>query len=161
MARVRLGAPLRPYLDSIDLVQSVHKSLVIGLQNNRFEISSPENLIALAITIVRRKIARHWRKLQRQSRLSGIIQTDQIPDVMVALASPGVSPDEQAELTDQLSQLFGQITETERRIIALRFEGHSTAEVARMIGMNADHLRVKLLRLRNRIKAFQVWADWI
>jgi RNA polymerase sigma-70 factor (ECF subfamily) len=32
-ARVRLGTALRPYLDQIDLVQSVHCSLLSGLQS--------------------------------------------------------------------------------------------------------------------------------
>ena len=54
VARIRLGAALRPYVDSIDLVQSVHKSLMIGLQEGKFDISTPQNLIALALTIVRR-----------------------------------------------------------------------------------------------------------
>src|SRR5438128_1629711 len=68
VARVLLGRGLRPYLDSLDLVQSVHKSLLIGLRTDRFDISSPEKLVALALTIVRRKVARHWRHLQRQQR---------------------------------------------------------------------------------------------
>ncbi len=32
VARNRLGAALRPHLDTIDLVQSVHRSLMIGLR---------------------------------------------------------------------------------------------------------------------------------
>ena len=31
IARIGLGAPLRPYLDTVDLVQSVHRSLLTGL----------------------------------------------------------------------------------------------------------------------------------
>ena len=50
VARARLGAALRPYIDSVDLVQSVHRSLIIGLRNDRFELASPENLIALAVS---------------------------------------------------------------------------------------------------------------
>src|SRR5688572_12807585 len=69
-ARVQLGQALRPYLDSMDLVQSVHRSLLVGLRQNKFEFASPENLIGLALTMVRRKVARHWRKLRRQHRLS-------------------------------------------------------------------------------------------
>ncbi len=161
VARVRLGGPLRPYLDSVDLVQSVHRSLMMGLRNDRFDISSPEKLVALAMTIVRRKIARHWRKLQRQSRLSGVVTPDELPNVMAALASPAADAEIQTDVTDQLQQLFHRLDEKEQRIIMLRFEGHRTAEVAKMIGMEPDHLRVKLLRLRRRIKDLNVWADWI
>src|SRR5438132_13964466 len=70
VARVQLGPALRPYLDSVDLVQSVHRSLLLGLRENKFEIATPTQLLALALTMVRRKVARHWRRMQRQQRLS-------------------------------------------------------------------------------------------
>src|SRR5215207_8494949 len=68
VARVRLGPALRPYLDTFDLVQSVHRSLIVGLRNNKFAFSGPEQLVALAVTIVRRKAARQWQRAQRQVR---------------------------------------------------------------------------------------------
>src|ERR1051326_9256484 len=71
VARVLLGPALRPYLDSVDLVQSVHRSLMLGLRDEKFTPEGPENLLALALTLVRGKVARHWRRLQRQQRLSG------------------------------------------------------------------------------------------
>src|SRR5262249_12107934 len=67
-ARVRLGPALRPYLDLGELVQSVHRSLISGLQNEKFDLSSPEKLVGLAVTMAQRKIARHWRRLKRQTR---------------------------------------------------------------------------------------------
>src|SRR5437764_901881 len=69
VARVLLGPALRPYLDSIDLVQSVHRSLIRGLRDDKFDASSPERLLALAVTMVRRKAARQWRRMRRQQRL--------------------------------------------------------------------------------------------
>src|SRR6516165_6904338 len=69
VARVLLGPALRPYLDSLDLVQSVHRSLLLGLRHGKVDVSSPERLVALATTMVRRKIARQWRRLQRQKRV--------------------------------------------------------------------------------------------
>src|SRR3989442_15562916 len=69
VARVLLGPALRPYLDSIDLIQSVHRSLLLGLRQDKFDISSPDKLIALATTLVRRKVARQWRHLRRQQRM--------------------------------------------------------------------------------------------
>src|SRR5262245_10668681 len=76
VARAKLGTALRPYLDSMDLVQSVHRSLMLGLRDQRFEIDSPDGLVALALTIVRRKVARHWRRLRRQQRLDNADSPD-------------------------------------------------------------------------------------
>src|SRR5262245_13852224 len=66
VARVLLGPALRPYLDSLDLVQSVHRSMMVGLRDQRFDLSGPDKVIALAVAMVRRKAARQWRHLRRQ-----------------------------------------------------------------------------------------------
>src|SRR5688572_13426990 len=52
-ARVLLGPALRPHLDSLDVVQSVHRSLMFGLRQGKFDLSTPQNLIAFALTMVR------------------------------------------------------------------------------------------------------------
>jgi RNA polymerase sigma-70 factor (ECF subfamily) len=57
--RSRLGQNMRRAMDSMDVVQSVHQSLLMGLRSQRFEMSSPAQLIALAVVMVQRKIARH------------------------------------------------------------------------------------------------------
>jgi hypothetical protein len=78
-ARVLLGPALRPHLDSLDLVQSVHRSLLVGLHGGRFEFNSPKDLVALALTMVRRKVARQWRHLQRQKRLESSSASQNLP----------------------------------------------------------------------------------
>src|SRR5262245_54669086 len=83
-ARVHLGPALRPYLDSIDLVQSVHRSLIRGLRDDKFNLDNPASLIALAMTMVRRKVARQWRRHRRQQRLDGQADSSQQPLVVLA-----------------------------------------------------------------------------
>src|SRR5207244_1495247 len=56
-AHVLLGPLLRPSMDSVDLVQSVHRVLLPGLREGKFDLSSPEQVLALALTIIRRKVA--------------------------------------------------------------------------------------------------------
>jgi hypothetical protein len=40
------------------------------MRQDKFDVSSPAKLVALALTIVRRKMARKWRQCRRQQRLS-------------------------------------------------------------------------------------------
>jgi RNA polymerase sigma-70 factor (ECF subfamily) len=162
VARVRLGAALRPYLDTVDLVQSVHRSLLIGLRQDKFDISSPEKLVALALTIVRRKAARHWRRLQRQQRLSvGPAAADNLPPLLASLASPQADPAELAQFNDVLQQLWKSLDGHDRQVLQLRLQGHSTAEVARTLGLDADVLRVRLSRLRQRLRAEGILTEWL
>lgn len=154
VARMRLGAALRPHLDSIDLVQSVHRSLLVGLRADRFDISSPEKLIALALTIVRRKVAKHWRHLKRQQRLSGVDDgcSDDLVDTLLALQSSEPTVSESSGIREHLQRLMLELDPIEKQLIAMRIDGFSTIDVARALDLDPDVLRVKLSRVRKRLR---------
>lgn len=65
-ARHLLRPVLRRYLDSIDIAQSVQFQLMSGLRRGSFELPDTETFVALAVTMVRRKIAQRWRHIQRE-----------------------------------------------------------------------------------------------
>ena len=160
VARVRLGKILQAHLDSVDLVQSVHKSLMIGLRNDRFDISTPEKLIALAITIVRRKVARHWRKLKRQQRLSGEGSTgENLADLLLNLSQHDGNPAAEASLRDITAHALNGLSEDELSFVQYKLDGYSTAEIARHLGLDADVLRVRLSRLRKRLREQGILND--
>lgn len=162
VARVLLGPALRPYLDSMDLVQSVHRSLLAGLQDEKFDFSAPDNLLALALTMVRRKAARQWRHLQRQKRLEG--RADEPGDLAGLLASLGSTapgPEKTAQFNDQLRRLCDHLDQAERRILEMRLQGHTTAEIAEELGISHVALRVRLTRLRQRLHAVGALDDWL
>ena len=161
VARVLLGPPLRPYLDSIDVVQSVHRSLLAGLRSGKHDLSAPEKLVTLAVTMLRRKVARQWRHLRKQSRLS-------LPDgrggpagLLDAQAKRGLDPAREAEFRDAARKLYSHLGETEQQILDLRLQGHSTDEVAARLGLNPIALRVRMTRLRKRLEETGVLADWL
>jgi RNA polymerase sigma-70 factor (ECF subfamily) len=162
VARVRLGAPLRPYLDSVDLVQSVHRSLMMGLRDDRFAIEKPDQLIALALTIVRRKIARHWRKMRRQKSASipaGDSQSTM--NLLQQLTSSEPDPLADAGARDSLERLFEQLNANEQRLIELRLCGFSTREAADELGIPDNVARVHLHRLRKRLQSAGILADLV
>jgi len=161
-ARVLLGPALRPYLDSMDLVQSVHRSLLVGFRDQKLDVSSPENLIALALTMLRRKVARHWRHLQRQQRLkSGASSMDLLPQILADLSTPEAGPAETAQFREQVEQLCWQLDATERQVLAMRLDGYTTAEIAQRLNLNHVTLRVRLTRLRERLRTSGVLNDWL
>lgn len=153
VARNRLGSALRPHLDTIDLVQSVHRSLMIGLRDARFDIASPQKLVALAVTIVQRKAAKHWRHLKRQQRLSGHEEFNHdLLETILALASGRDDRLAEVDSREILSQWLDKMDDLERKLVELRLEGYSTVEIAEQLQLDADVLRVKLSRLRKRLR---------
>lgn len=162
LARVLIGPLLQPYLDSLDLVQSVHRSLLVGLRLDKFDFSGPENLLALALTMVRRKVARQWRRHRRQTRgdLSPL-EGGELADLLSTLASSELDPARSAQLNDAVRQVCARLSGGERRILELRLEGNSTAEVARTLGLDPDVLRVQLSRLRQRLRDAGLTEAWL
>jgi RNA polymerase sigma-70 factor (ECF subfamily) len=161
VARYLLGPALRPYLDSLDVVQSVHRSLLLGLRQQKFAISRPEELMALALTLVRRKVARHWRHLRRQQRLPSGGATANLPQLLASLSSPQGDPAQTAQFNDQLERLCRDLDESERRLLELRLQGYSPAEVAGQLGVTANVVYVRLTRLRQRLRSSGVFDDWL
>jgi RNA polymerase sigma-70 factor (ECF subfamily) len=162
MARVLLGPALRPHLDSLDLVQSVHRSLLIGLHGGRFQFRSPKDLLALAMTVVRRKVARQWRHLQRQKRLESSTNDSQnLPDVLLSLSSSSGDPARAAQFNDQVRELCRHLSDAEHTILQMRLAGFDPAEIAAHLGLSNVALRVRLTRLRQRLQETGVLDDWL
>ncbi len=163
VARVQLGPALRPYLDSLDLVQTVHRSIMMGLKDHKFEINTPDHLIGLALTMVRRKVARHWRRMQRQQRMSfhGQAGEEQTTNVLTDLSSGEGDPAKNAQLRDAVQHLWNHLDEVERSVMTLRMQGLTTVEVAKRLELDADVLRVRLSRLRQRLRQAGVLSEWL
>src|SRR5262245_5998550 len=99
--RSRLSRTLRGAMDSLDVMQSVHRSLLIGLKNQRFQMTSPEQLIGLAVVMVQRKVARHWRKEKRMptSGNTADVRGDVVPR-MESIPSTDSTPSDVAAASD-------------------------------------------------------------
>jgi len=152
MARVLLGPLLRPHFDSMDLVQSIHRRLLIALRDDKVQIATPAELLALVLTMVRRKVAQHARQLSRRQRLTnraltlGVWRTHEVSRH---------DPARTAQDNDEVRRLLDQLDGTERRVVELRLQGHSTAEAARELGLDPDVLRVRLSRLRKKLSRLE------
>ena len=110
---------------------------------------------------MRRKIARHWRRLQRQQRPQPSGSSGNLPGVLASLSAPEAGPASLAQFNDAVQKLCRTLDDQDRRVIELRLQGHSTAEVARLLGLDADVLRVRLSRLRKRLHEENMLTEWL
>ena len=144
IARVLLGPAMRPYLDSHDIVQSVHRSLWRNLRSDRFTIDEPGQLVALAVEMARRKVAHQWRRLKRQERVAGDADGDaRLPDFLASLVSPELGPARVAQINEAVARMNDELSEADRKLMELRMQGYSTVEAARAFAVDPDVLRVR------------------
>lgn len=146
-ARVLLGPALRTHLDSLDLVQSVNCVMLPGLRDGKFDVSSPERLLGLALTILRRKVANKWRHLQRQKPADS-----QSEEELLVTNSPGDDPAMSALVKDSVEHVLNSLPDNDRQLIELRLLGYSTPEIAQQMQCDPHLLRARLSRLRQRLQ---------
>jgi RNA polymerase sigma factor (sigma-70 family) len=160
-ARYLIRPILRRYFDSIDVTQSVQVEIVRGVRLGKFELSDADAFVALAVTVVKRKVARHWRHLRHDHQLrfgpdagnrpiSHLVTTPRAPD----------DPATSLERDEETERLWQQFDPTERRLLKLRVQGYSTEEAAAQMGCQANLLRVRLCRLRKRLRDQGVLTHW-
>src|SRR5262249_29876790 len=96
-----IGKALRSQLDSADLVQSVQIILWLGLRTGKFSVATPDNLLALARTLLRRKVARYWRSVKAPvTTISDVSLIDTVVDQAIFPLRQEPSPDESSEFDD-------------------------------------------------------------
>lgn len=156
-ARELIGRTLQSHLDSVDLVQSVQLVLWLGIRTGKFSVEAPENLLALAKTLIKRKVARYCRDVKPQMTVVTIEGNlhDTLDDVMLFPPTRDADPTRTPEIDDLVDNFVQQLGDLDRRLVCLRLEGYSTAEVARRLCVDAGLLRVRLGRLRKRFADFR------
>jgi RNA polymerase sigma factor (sigma-70 family) len=107
--------------------------------------------------MVRRKVARQWRRHRRQVRTA----VEHPSDVLATLRRRAVNPAAEAEVRDTLARLWQELDADDRALIELRLEGLNTAEAAERLNKTPEALRVRLHRLRKRLEAEQVLTEWL
>src|SRR4029450_334062 len=139
-----LGSALRPQLDSVDLVQSVQLILWLGLKTGRFFLANSQGLLALAKTLLRRKVSRYWR--QAKQEVAGTVDCsliDTVVDQPLIPAKQEPDPSRASDFEDVVEFFLGQLGDLDRELVKLRFQGYSTADAARHLNLDPGYLRVR------------------
>jgi RNA polymerase sigma factor (sigma-70 family) len=146
-AHALIGPALRTQMDTFDLVQSVHRALLPGLRDGKYDIAEPEQLVALALTVIRNKLVSKWRHLrpEHEQRAGGI-------DASFASRETLDDPSAIAQVNDSIRHLLNGLDASDRKLLELRMQGYSIVEIADLLECDAHALRAHLSRLRSRLR---------
>lgn len=130
LARSRLPAKLGARMDAEDVVQSVYRSFFAGAGAGRYEVQRGGDLWRLLVTITLHKL---YLQVKRHARQKRDVRREQALDpdhgLLQALAKePG--PAEALSLLDELEQVMSPLKPLPRRILELRLQGWTIAEIA-------------------------------
>ena len=102
--------------------------------------------------IVRRKVALHWRRRERQDRIAG----DEVSRLLGWLDGKTDDPPEivaSAELADAVRETLRQLPEDYEHVLVAKYaSGESARQIAADMGVSTDSVRSKLKRARQQFR---------
>jgi DNA-directed RNA polymerase specialized sigma24 family protein len=137
---------LRHDVGSIDVCQSVFKSLFVRLRGGRFDLNQPQDMEKLLASMARFKIANKAR------RLSVIWREVSRECAEANHADPGPGPEKPVEDRDLAEAIVQLFSFEELELVNRRLDDQSWPEISLALGGSADALRKKLDRAFERIR---------
>ncbi len=155
MVRARLPKRLRTRFDSGDFVQAVWQSFFTGPSGSAPEFENEEHLRGFLRGVVRNKVGEEHRRQTRTARRD-LAREEPLyvargnHEVAREVPSPDPSPSENVQADDRFEQLMAGFGAREVRVLSLRRQGLTYAEVAERTGMHERSVRriIDLFRLR-------------
>jgi DNA-directed RNA polymerase specialized sigma24 family protein len=159
VAARRLPSNLKRSGDEEDVALSAFHSFIAGIRRDQYpDLSGPDNLWGLLITLTSRKAHAHMRHQTRQKRGGGSVRGESVfMDVSNLDRGGGIggvgsvdnNPDIHAELAEACEDLLAQLGDDQLRQIALmRMDGYLVDEIAQNLTMSkrAVERRLQLIR---------------
>ncbi len=163
LAAKRLPKNLRRTGDEEDIALSAFHSFIAGIRGDRFpDLSGPNNLWGLLITLTGRKVNAHMRHQTRQKRGGGTVRGESVfgdSNVNRGLGISSVdgssgSADLLAELEEAYETLLQQLPDDQLRQIAImRMDGFLVAEISEKMELSKRAVERRLQLIR------QTWSE--
>jgi RNA polymerase sigma-70 factor (ECF subfamily) len=156
MVRARLPRKLRTQFDSIDFVQAVWQSFFSDFKQEGRTFQTEQHLLKFLAGVVRNKVYEQHRRLTRTEKYD-LAREERLyvrrgdRDVPREIVSPDPSPSQTAQASDRLKQLTAGCSPVELRVITLRHQGLTFAEVAKLTGVNERTARRIIDSARSRL----------
>ena len=146
VVRHRLNRQMRRYYDSTDIANSVMKSLAEKF--DRFDFSTIDGLKGFLVRAAEQKLIDGHRRIRARRRDDDRNRPLDPADAEQILAGNQPTPSQVAVAVEGEQMLLDGIDGVERQVVELRIQGHTTPEVAKMVGWNERKVQRFLEKLR-------------
>lgn len=159
LAAKRLPSNLKRAGDEEDIALSAFNSFIAGIRRDQFpDLSGPDNLWGLLITLTGRKVNAHLRHQTRQKRGGGSVRGESVfmdPNDtrktagIGGVSGDGMTGDLNVELEEACNHLLDQLPDPQlRQIAVMRMDGFLVDEIAERLELSkrATERRLQLIR---------------
>lgn len=153
--RSSIGTGLRRNRESVDICQSVAKSLVMDLREGKLEFENEAALVGYLQTVVRTKLAeatRHDRALKRGGPMNpgGAHASAAIPVEFAGASDPTASAN--AMEAEAYAAAMSQLSESEQELVRLRKAGLEWDQISARLARSSAALRKEWSRMQERLR---------
>jgi RNA polymerase sigma factor (sigma-70 family) len=158
MVRARLPQALRRQFDSMDFVQSVWASVLLGSTSGREDFTTPRRFLGYLAAVAQNKVWEEFRKRTRSkkyqmAREEPLYVRRGVGHAPREVTAPDPSPSEEAQAADRMKQLAAGRSPAEALALDLRRQGLTFEEIAARTGLNERTARRLIESLRSRMEA--------
>lgn len=159
LAAKRLPSNLKRAGDEEDIALSAFNSFIAGIRRDQFpDLSGPDNLWGLLITLTGRKVNAHLRFQTRQKRGGGAVRGESVfmdsdesgkSAGIGGISGEAMTADLSVELEEACNDLLDQLPDAQlRQIAVMRMDGFLVDEIADRLGLSkrATERRLQLIR---------------
>jgi RNA polymerase sigma-70 factor (ECF subfamily) len=147
--RIHLTDPkLCRLFDTDDVCQMIFASFFVRAAAGQYDLEQPEQLLKLLATMARNKVASLARKQRaRPADQQRIEDSAAAESVKAAEAGPSTV----CQLGELRREVDGRLSDEEKRIVDMRNEGRTWAEIAAQLGGTPSARCMQLTRALNRV----------
>ena len=148
MARRRIGQRMASRIDPEDVIQSAFRTFFSRVRNDEFTFEGESDLFKLLVRLTvnktLRQIAHHRAAKRDPGKEAG--QGSAADDVFRSLTAGEPSPDVEVALVDEFERFLSQFSEFDRKVLEMKLQGNSSAEIAESLGSYERKIRRVLVR---------------
>lgn len=149
LARKRIGKRMASRIDPEDVLQSAFRTFFSRVRNDEFTFEGQHDLFKLLVRLTvnktLRQVAHHRAAKRDPAREAG--QGAEDDDLLARLTADDPTPEVELALLDEFEKLLSRLPEFDQKVLELRFEGYSTAEIAQRLGSYERKVRRVLERV--------------
>ena len=132
LARRRIGQRMASRIDPEDVIQSAFRTYFSRVRNDEFKFEGETDLFRLLVRLTvnktLRQIAHHRAAKRDPNKETG--QGTGEDDIFSQLTAGEPPPEVEVALLDEFERFLNRLQPFDRKVLELKFHGHTTAEIA-------------------------------
>lgn len=145
LSRRRIGQRMASRIDPEDAVQSAFRTFFARVKTDQFTFNGESDLFKLLVRLTvnktLRQIAHHRAAKRDPGREAAQASSGDEVDLLNQITNGEPAPEMQVALIEEFERFLSLLPDFDRKVLEMKFQGHTTAEIAEQLGSYERKIR--------------------